>query len=105
MAHAKNRIARLRLDRLRRSCDVQHSHPKSQTNRAFQETVVFEGKMNSQTFWCFIVELMSRCEGKIFLIPDNAAYHTSSETILHLSKNRDRLEFFLPKYAPELNPA
>ena len=66
-------------------------------NSGRTEFMVFEGKMNSQTFCCFIDELMGRCEGKIFLILDIAPSHTSSETILHLSKNRDRLEFFFAK--------
>lgn len=61
--------------------------------------------MISKTFCTFIDEIIERHEEKIFLILDNATYHTSAETQLYMQKYRDRLEVFLPAYAPELNPA
>lgn len=66
-------------------------------NKGRSEFMVFQGSMNSKTFCTFIDEIMERYEGKIFLILDNASYHTSAETQLHISKYKDRLEvFFYP---------
>ena len=61
-------------------------------NSGRAEFMVFEGKMSSQPFCCFIYELMSLCDGKIFLILDNAPYHTSSETSLKSRAFRQIIE-------------
>jgi transposase len=67
---------------------------------------VFEGKFNSTVFIDFVKRLLrQKKKGKIFLIVDNYRPHKSEEVKEFLKTCRGRLElFYLPPYAPELNP-
>jgi len=67
---------------------------------------VFEGTCDELRFMDFLDKLMAHFpdQAKIFLILDNAKFHKSAAIELWLV-DHPRLElFFLPPYAPELNP-
>jgi transposase len=64
-----------------------------------------EGNVNSSIFIEFLEKLLVGATSKIFLVLDNATIHHSRETRDYVCSVSDRLElFFLPPYAPELNP-
>jgi transposase len=64
------------------------------------------GGVDSEVFIDFCKKLMSDAGGKkVFLIVDNATYHTSAKTREFAAETEGRLTlFFLPTYSPELNP-
>jgi transposase len=66
----------------------------------------FTKKKNSYEFKRFLKRLLFRFKGrKIYLILDNARYHTSREMQAWLAKQEGKIEFvFLPKQSPWLNP-
>jgi transposase len=68
---------------------------------------VFEGYADEVTFMDFCDKLIEHLDGrKGFLIVDNHSIHTSKAVRLWREDHADALElFFLPPYAPELNPA
>lgn len=67
---------------------------------------VREGGVDSQAFIEFCEKLMVDAGGKkVFLIIDNATYHVSKKTREFAEQTNGKLIFFyLPTYAPELNP-
>jgi transposase len=67
---------------------------------------VREGGVDSQVFVEFCKKLMADAEGKkVFLIIDNATYHVSKKTREFAEQTNGMLTlFYLPTYAPELNP-
>lgn len=67
---------------------------------------VFEGTCDEVRFMDFLDKLLAHFpeRGKIFLILDNAKFHKSAGVELWL-EDHPRMElFFLPPYAPEINP-
>ncbi|MDQ6804146.1 MAG: IS630 family transposase [Actinomycetota bacterium] len=67
---------------------------------------VFQGTCDELRFMDFLDKLLAHFpdRGKIFLILDNAKFHKSEAVALWL-EDHPRMElFFLPPYAPELNP-
>jgi transposase len=66
---------------------------------------VFQGSCDEIRFMDFCDKLLQEIPGrKIFLIVDNASFH-KSEAVALWREDNPRLEmFFLPPYAPELNP-
>jgi len=68
--------------------------------------MVFEGRFKSPLFIRFLRRLIKQSKGrKLFLILDNHTVHKSKAVREFLSKHADEIElFFLPPYAPELNP-
>jgi transposase len=63
---------------------------------------------NHQTYRAFVQDVILptyyRRGHRIYLIQDNASYHTHPEVWAWFQKERRRLEVFpLPKYSPELN--
>lgn len=64
------------------------------------------GSVNSDGFTDFCRKLMSDAHGRtVFLIVDNAPTHTSKKTTEFVQSTGGKLRlFFLPPYAPELNP-
>jgi transposase len=66
---------------------------------------IFEGSCDEIRFLDFLDKLLAQFpERKIFLIVDNAGFHTSAAVALW-REDHPRLELhFLPPYAPELNP-
>lgn len=66
---------------------------------------VYDGKLSSDLFICFLVDLLKRQKGPIFLILDSLPAHKSKTVTEFVEANKHMLKlFFLPTYAPELNP-
>lgn len=67
---------------------------------------VTDGGVNSEVFISFCKKLIHDADGRnVFLIVDNASYHTSRKTTEFAAGTEGKLTlFFLPAYAPELNP-
>lgn len=67
--------------------------------------MTFKNNFNISVFLDFLRRLIHRQKKKIFLIMDNHKVHHSNKVAQWLKKNKKRIElFFLPPYAPELNP-
>ena len=61
--------------------------------------------INSTIFIEFLEQLIAGRERPTIVIMDQASYHKSQQTKKYIRANRDRLKvFFLPVYAPSLNP-
>jgi transposase len=66
---------------------------------------VFEGTCDEVRFLDFLDKLLAHYPGrKIFLILDNASFHKTPAVACWLEDNPQMELFFLPPYAPELNP-
>jgi transposase len=64
-----------------------------------------EGSVNATVFKQFLERLITGVDQKIFLIVDGHPAHKAKLVQRFIEENRDRIElFFLPPYAPELNP-
>jgi transposase len=65
----------------------------------------YTGKFNSDLFLEFLIKFLKYRKKKVFLILDNLSIHKSKKVKHFLEENQHRIEFyFLPPYAPELNP-
>ena len=63
-------------------------------------------KMDSSRFIQFLEKVLSKRTRLLVLMVDNASYHTSNEVKEFIEKHKDKIRlFFMPPYAPELNPA
>ncbi len=68
-------------------------------------SMLFDSNMDSEAFKSFIRYLSTKTKLKIYLIIDNAPWHKSAATQEILEELDGWLElFYLPPYAPELNP-
>ena len=75
------------------------------SNRGTMRWMVFKGALNVRLFRRFSGRLITRAEGKIFLILDNLPVHHAKALKPWLEKHIDHIElFFLPSYSQELNP-
>ena len=64
-----------------------------------------EGNVNSSVFIEFLKRLIARASKPVFLIVDNHSVHRSAEVREFVKKTEGKLRlFYLPPYAPELNP-
>lgn len=64
-----------------------------------------EGRVNAEVFREFLRRLITGMDRKIFLVVDGHPAHKAKLVKRFVQDNADRLElFFLPPYAPELNP-
>ena len=67
--------------------------------------MIVDGRMNSDKFIVFLQRLVHRAQRPIFLIVDRHPSHRSKKVCDFVRSTQGRLElFFLPAYAPELNP-
>ena len=67
--------------------------------------MIFKSEFNTDVFLNFLRRLIYRQKKKIFIILDNHKVHHSKKVVDWLEKHKDKIEaFFLPAYAPELNP-
>jgi transposase len=74
------------------------------TGRGSVRFMLYE-TMTQKTLIDFLRRLVSDAPRKIFLILDNLRVHHGKIVADWLEKNKDKIEvFFLPPYAPELNP-
>ncbi len=76
------------------------------TNRGELAFLLYDGHFNAAVFQGFLERLVRQNEGrKVFLVLDNLPVHHARALDPFLAANRALLElFFLPSYAPELNP-
>ena len=66
---------------------------------------VYDGKLSSERFIDFLVDLLKRQEGPIYLVLDSLPVHKSKSVMEFVKANKLLLKlFFLPTYAPDLNP-
>lgn len=66
---------------------------------------VFAGTMNAQRFIEFCAKLLHDAGTPVFLIVDGSTAHTATAVKQYVASTEGRLSlFFLPPYAPELNP-
>jgi transposase len=64
-----------------------------------------EGKFNSKTYSEFLMEVMSKTKKHLYIIHDNARYHTSKAMKEFYNKNASRITIYnLPSYSPDFNP-
>jgi transposase len=67
--------------------------------------MIFETNFVTKTFVTFLRQLIARAEHKIFLIVDGHPVHKSKKVRGWLDNHKEDISlFFLPGYAPELNP-
>jgi len=75
------------------------------TNSGNARFMIFEDSFTIDIFLTFLRKLIYKQDQKIFLILDNHRVHHAQKTKKWLKKYADQIElFFLPAYAPELNP-
>jgi transposase len=66
---------------------------------------VHEGPMNAERFIEFLASLIHDCDTPVFLVVDGSSVHKAKIVTQYIAGTEGRLElFFLPPYAPELNP-
>ena len=75
------------------------------TNKGLMRFMIYKSGFNADVFINFLRRLIYRQKKKIFLILDNHKVHHCKKAADWLQKHKDKIEvFFLPAYAPELNP-
>ena len=75
------------------------------TNQGKVRFMIYEGRMTAALFIVFLARLIRYADAKILLIVDNLSLHDAIVVREWLVDRNDQIElFFLPKYAPELNP-
>ena len=75
------------------------------TNQGKVRFMIYQDRMNADTFIKFTKRLIKDADRKIFLILDNLKVHHSYKARDWLQEHTDQIEvFFLPSYSPELNP-
>lgn len=73
--------------------------------RGAMKFMATEKSVNSSVFIEFLKCLIANTTGPVFLILDNSSVHRSSEVRQYVESTNGKLRiFFLPPYAPELNP-
>ena len=75
------------------------------TNQGKVRFMIYNDRMNADTFIKFMKRLIKDADRKILLILDNLRVHHSYKARDWLQEHTDQIEvFFLPSYSPELNP-
>lgn len=75
------------------------------TNKGEMCFAVFEGRFQAETFIGFCERLIKHSRRKVFLIVDGHPAHRAKMVRQWLEAHSERIEmFFLPGYAPDLNP-
>jgi transposase len=75
------------------------------TNQGKLRFMVLHAPLNTAMFIRFMRQLIRDTDRKIFLIVDNLRVHKGAKVRTWLDARRDQIEiFYLPPYAPELNP-
>jgi len=75
------------------------------TNQGKVRFMIYQDRMNADTFIKFTKRLIKDADRKIFLILDNLKVHHSYKARDWLQEHTEQIEvFFLPSYSPELNP-
>lgn len=67
--------------------------------------VTYTGKLNAESFMAFLQNFVESQRGKIFLVVDGHPAHKANVVKNYIKSLKGRLElYFLPPYAPDLNP-
>jgi transposase len=75
------------------------------TNQGKVRFMLYRENMTSDMLILFLEQLINDTEHKIFLILDNLRVHKSKAVSAWIESKKDKIElYFLPAYAPELNP-
>ena len=75
------------------------------TNQGKVRWMIIDGNFDAEKIIEFLEALIKDAARKIFLILDNLRAHHSKLVQAWLEEHKDRIEiFYLPSYAPELNP-
>jgi transposase len=75
------------------------------TNKGQARWMIIDGNFGADRLIEFLEALIKDAAKKIFLILDNLRAHHSKPVKAWLAERTDRIEvFYLPSYAPELNP-
>ena len=75
------------------------------TNQGKVRFMIYNDRMNADTFIKFMKRLIKDADRKVFLILDNLRVHHCYKARDWLYEHTDQIEvFFLPSYSPELNP-
>jgi transposase len=75
------------------------------TNKGEMSFMVFEGRFQAEQFIAFCERLIKQSKTKVFLIVDGHSVHRCRKVRDWLESRLQQIElFFLPGYAPELNP-
>ena len=75
------------------------------TNQGKARWMIIDGNFDAEKLIEFLEALIKDAVRKIFLILDNLRAHHSKLVKAWLEERKDRIEvFYLPSYAPELNP-
>jgi transposase len=75
------------------------------TNKGKLRFHFYKGKMNQNAFKSFLIKLITSTDKKVYAISDNLPAHHGLRLQAWLEKKTDKIRlFFLPSYAPELNP-
>src|SRR5437763_1234934 len=75
------------------------------TNAGRVRFMTYTTTMTAALFLVFLGRLLRSTTGKVFLILDRLSAHQTPEVTAWLAAHRERIEvFYLPRYAPELNP-
>jgi transposase len=75
------------------------------TNRGQLNLMVFKERFDTPVFLRFVRRLLKQVAGKVFLIVDGHPVHRAKEVTRWVEARAERIAlFFLPGYAPELNP-
>jgi transposase len=84
---------------------VRASQISTITNRGDVRFMTYTRTMDAARFLVFLGRLLRSTVGKVFLIVDRLRAHMTPAVQAWALAHRDRLEvFYLPRYAPELNP-
>ena len=75
------------------------------SNEGAVHFMTYPGSLTAAVFLLFLTKLVAGARRKILLIADRLQAHQTPEVLAWLEAHRDRIEvFYLPTYAPELNP-
>ena len=75
------------------------------TNEGTLEYELTDERINSDKYINFLAEVLEGRERPLIVVLDHARFHDSKAVRAFVRENRQRIRvYFLPKYAPELNP-
>lgn len=75
------------------------------TNQGLVRFSFFEGAIDADRFIVFLKDLIQDAQRKVFLVVDNLRVHRAKRVTEWVAQNAEKIElFYLPPYAPELNP-
>jgi transposase len=75
------------------------------SNEGTVRFMTYQGSLNAAVFLVFLKNLIKGATRKIILIADRLQAHKTPDVLAWVEEHKDHIEvFYLPAYAPELNP-